>query len=500
MLGPMTRAERGRAAGAIACALALATGCGSQTPTAAPPTPAPAPAPAPAGATADARAKLEQALQPLAPQDGADRARSLAKVIADAIAPGDGCLAAFASASPTATVRAACPADAGQESSITQLVFDHAGKLLATAYTGADTGKLDQLLAALPVRLPLPAKSAACELPAVAGAPLSAGFGGTYVVVGADDALHAGRFPMATIRAGGVDVKVDRGAPFPGEAVDIDTIAAAVARLRGAAAIESAGAKLPLAQAPLLLMADRRMQATGTVEAATHVLWSVLAVADPDGVAEALPVHLRVAPPGERGPQPFVAVTNETVAVGVIGTADVTKLARVTDGSAAPAGLADALSAARSKAPASAEVRVFVDGPATTAEFAQLLAAVHAAGVDAVTVQMGQPKLAPPPEPKVRISAVNVKGRLAPAAVSKALAHHRDDLLTCFTESEGVKPGSITVSFIVAPTGRSAGAHTKGGDPKLAECVADVTDTLRFPRPKGAASVSYRVDFSLAGR
>jgi len=517
-------------AGAVACALALATGCGSQTPTAAPPpTPAPAPAPAPAGATAEARAQLERALQPLEPQDGADRAISLVVVIADAVAPDDKCLTSVASGAAAAAVRAACPADAGRDVSLAQLVLDHAGKVLATAYAGADTGALEKLLAALPIGMPLPAKSSACELPAVAGVAATGGVGRTYVVLGADGKLHAGRMPMATVRPGGVDVSVDRGAPFPGavissfdpqqgEVFDATAVAPAVARLRGGAAeapavdgtmkkkepsakgqyeIESAGTQ-PLAEAPVLMLVDRHLSAFAAALLAQQLLWSELAVSGPSGIAAALPVHLRVAPPGDRELQPVIALTSGNVLVGLAHPTKVAKLARVPDGSAPPAGLADALTAARAKAPAGAEVLLLVDGNPSVVELAQILAAVNGTGVGAVTIETGVLKNAPERRPKARISAVKVKGRLAPAAVDKALAHHRDDLLACFAELEDAKPGTLSVSFIVAPTGRSAGAHIKGGDPALAACVAEVTDGLRFKRPRGAASVSYRVEFSLA--
>ncbi len=534
MLWPMTRVATGGAV-AIACALALAlaTGCGSQPPTASAP-PTPAPASAPSGATPEARAGLEQALGQLATDAGASgRARLLVEAIARAIAPGDDCLTSFAGGGAAAAVRAACPADAGKDASVGQLVLDHAGKVLATAYAGADTGALEQRLAALPVRLPLPAKSSVCELPAVAGVDASGDFARTYVLLGSDRAVHAGRVPMATVRPGGVAVSVNRGASFPGEVVstvagsgelaDANAVAPAVARLRGGApeppaadgtmkkkeapakgqhAIESAGTQPPLAQAPVLMLVDRRASALESALLAQQLLWSVLAVAGPNGTAAALPVHLRVAPPGERGAQPVIALTAETVMVGVTGSPDVAKLARVPDGAAAPAGLTDALAAARARAPASADVRLMVDGPASVVELAQILGAVHSAGVGAVTIEVGVLKHAPAAKPSVRITAVKVKGRLNAPAVERALGHRRDQLLACFAEQLQSNPelaGTVSVDFIVAPTGQSAGAHAKGLDPKVAACVGQVTDSLRFPRPKGAASVSYKLVFARTG-
>ncbi|HVK78120.1 MAG TPA: AgmX/PglI C-terminal domain-containing protein [Kofleriaceae bacterium] len=85
-------------------------------------------------------------------------------------------------------------------------------------------------------------------------------------------------------------------------------------------------------------------------------------------------------------------------------------------------------------------------------------------------------------------------GRDTPA-VRKQVNRYRSRLSNCYERRLVVKPdlaGTVTVSFVIAADGTVVSAEASGVDPEVAECVAKLFRSLRFPKVTGGGMVQVR--------
>jgi hypothetical protein len=87
------------------------------------------------------------------------------------------------------------------------------------------------------------------------------------------------------------------------------------------------------------------------------------------------------------------------------------------------------------------------------------------------------------------------------STVRRVLNHGADDLERCYEREQLYAPtldASITVQFVVTPSGGVQTATGDGADKTVAKCAADVIGRLLFPKPAnaGVVEVLIPIDFS----
>lgn len=100
--------------------------------------------------------------------------------------------------------------------------------------------------------------------------------------------------------------------------------------------------------------------------------------------------------------------------------------------------------------------------------------------------------------PKVRIGNAVVSGPLDKNIVRRYIRRKLPRIKYCYEKKLLVKPGiqgTVDASFEITDSGAVVNATADGVDRDVADCVAGVLKTIKFPRPKGGETVSVQYPF-----
>jgi len=90
-------------------------------------------------------------------------------------------------------------------------------------------------------------------------------------------------------------------------------------------------------------------------------------------------------------------------------------------------------------------------------------------------------------------------GDLDKTEIRKVVKTAKQKITYCYEKTLLAKPsihGTVQVQFFIKPDGTVANAAANGFDPDVASCVADVIESLAFPKPKSGGGVQVNYPFS----
>ena len=85
--------------------------------------------------------------------------------------------------------------------------------------------------------------------------------------------------------------------------------------------------------------------------------------------------------------------------------------------------------------------------------------------------------------------------------IRKEVKRHIKEIGGCFEANPGQSDKRVTVTFVIANTGRVTSATPSGeGDKPLQDCIAGVFKRMTFPAGKGKTTVKYPVHIIVANQ
>jgi hypothetical protein len=101
--------------------------------------------------------------------------------------------------------------------------------------------------------------------------------------------------------------------------------------------------------------------------------------------------------------------------------------------------------------------------------------------------------------PQTRIGTATATGELDKNIIRRYIRQKLPHIEYCYQKQLIVNPklaGTITVSFVIAGSGKVSSANAEGFDENVASCVAGVVKSIQFPKPKGGGSVTVSYPFT----
>jgi hypothetical protein len=100
--------------------------------------------------------------------------------------------------------------------------------------------------------------------------------------------------------------------------------------------------------------------------------------------------------------------------------------------------------------------------------------------------------------PRISSPTAEITGSLSKETVRRTIGLHVAEVRHCYTQALTSRPelqGRVVVQFVISPSGAVSRAVVKDsslGDPRTAQCIADVVGRIDFPAPQGGlVVVSY---------
>ena len=137
------------------------------------------------------------------------------------------------------------------------------------------------------------------------------------------------------------------------------------------------------------------------------------------------------------------------------------------------------------------DVRVWFDGSASVGRVVDVIAALHAAGVDHVVI-------GDPAEPPAN-GASRTLGELDKAMVRRVIHGHVARLRYCYEKQLLAHPGlhgTVVATFFLGPDGAVSIVDASGVDPAVASCVAATIRSITFPPTSSGAGGDVRYPFA----
>jgi hypothetical protein len=103
-----------------------------------------------------------------------------------------------------------------------------------------------------------------------------------------------------------------------------------------------------------------------------------------------------------------------------------------------------------------------------------------------------------PGVPQPRIGDPMTAGNLDKSIIRRYIKRNLEKISYCYEKQLLAKPGlegTVSVQFLISPTGTVTSSNGSGMDPTVANCVADVVHAIEFPKPDGSVNVNYPFTF-----